>query len=103
MEHIVQFAISIDDKTIRKRLEENAYEDICKQLVNEAKNDLPGKGYSGYRSVDWRFLMEEALSNFIHKNKEEIIDAAAEKLKDSFLRTKAYREKMNEVITDDQN
>lgn len=97
MEHIVQFAISIDDKTIQKRLEENAYDDICNKLVEEAKNSLPGGGYYS-RSVDWQFLMGEALSDFVSKHEAEIIDAAAEKLKDSFVRTKVYREKMKEVI-----
>lgn len=43
MEHIVQFAINIDDQTIKKRLEENAYQDICDRLVNEAYNYL-GRG-----------------------------------------------------------
>ena len=62
MEHIVQFAIGIDDNAIKKRIEENAYDDI------------------------------------LEKNRDDIIDAAAEKLCESFKRTKAYKEKMTEVM-----
>lgn len=98
MEHIVQFAISIDDKTIQKRLEENAYNDICEKLVEEARDNLPQEG--GYRGekVNWRYLVDNQLAKFVEEHKDEIINAAAEKLKDSYCRSKAYRDKMKEVI-----
>ena len=37
MEHIVQFAIGIDDNAIKKRVEDNAYDDIVERLIKEAK------------------------------------------------------------------
>ena len=40
MEHIVQFAINIDDKTIQKRLEDNAYDDVVKRIYKEALDNL---------------------------------------------------------------
>lgn len=97
MEHIVQFAISIDDKTIQKRLEANAYDDICEKLVEEARDNLPREGYRDEK-VKWRYLVDEQLAKFVEEHKDEVIDAAAEKLKDSFVRSKAYRDKMKEVI-----
>lgn len=33
MEHIVQFAISIDDETIQNRIEEHAYTDVLNKLT----------------------------------------------------------------------
>lgn len=58
MEHIVQFAIGIDDETIRKRIEGSAYNDICDRFYKEA---------------------------------------FAEKLVQSYSRTKAYKETMAEI------
>lgn len=106
MEHIVQFAIGIDDETIRKRVEENAYDDICERLVHDAYSALPGKHRNswlatdekGASGVDWRYLMEEQLSLFAEKHKDEIIEAAAKELAESFKRTKAYKERMKEVM-----
>ena len=97
MEHIVQFAISLDDKTIQKRLEENAYDDICTKLVEEAKKKLP-KDYGYNRGVDWMLIANNAIKNFIEENKDEILESASTKIKDSFVRTKAYKEKMKEAM-----
>lgn len=36
MEHIVQFAIGIDDKAIQNRIEEYAYTDVLQTLANVA-------------------------------------------------------------------
>jgi hypothetical protein len=36
MEHIVQFAIGIDDKAIQNRIEEHAYTDVLQTLANVA-------------------------------------------------------------------
>lgn len=33
MEHIVQFAINIDDKAIQNRIEEHAYTDVLNKLT----------------------------------------------------------------------
>lgn len=94
MEHIVQFAISIDDQTIQKRLEENAYDDIINKLMRECKKSLPRK----YSDVDWRWLVEDILGVFVENHKDEIIDAAAKNLCESYKRTKAYKEKMAEAM-----
>ena len=67
--------------------------------MDEAKFILPKKGYAyGKNSdIDWRYLVEEQLKLFIERYKNEIIDAAAEKLCESYKRTKAFKEKMNEA------
>ena len=97
MEHIVQFAIGIDDNAIKKRVEDNAYDDILEKLVKEAKNSLPRSKSFG-SAVNWRYLVDDRLDCFLEKNRDDIIDAAAEKLCESFKRTKAYKEKMTEVV-----
>lgn len=95
MEHIVQFAIGIDDDAIRKRVIDCAYDDVVKQLISEAKKDV-GLAGSYYRrpKESWRDIIDHALQNYFDENKDIIIDIAAEKLVDSYKRTKAFKKKM---------
>lgn len=97
MEHIVQFAIGFDDEGIRKRLEENAYNDILDKLVNEAKKGL-SLNCSDYRNRErWQTMVNEALRDYFDENKEIILDLAASKLAEYYKRTKAFKEKMANV------
>ena len=98
MEHIVQFAIGIDDAAIQKRIEENGYNDVLNKLVEKAKDDLPKTSSFSGKHVNWRYLVDERLDSFIELHKDEIIDLAAEKLCESFKRTKAYKDHMIESM-----
>ena len=94
MEHIVQFAIGIDDAAIQKRIEENGYNDVLNKLVEKAKDELPKASSFSGKYVNWRYLVDERLDSFIELHKDEIINMAAEKLCESFKRTKAYKDHM---------
>lgn len=97
MDHIVQFAIGIDDDAIRKRVIEGAYNDVVKQLMAEAKKELRLDA-SYWERLSWRDIVNDALHNYFDEHKDEIIDAAATKLADSYKRTKAFKEKMAAAI-----
>ncbi len=100
MEHIVQFGISVDDRTILKRMEENAYEDIINQLVEKAEKGLKKRPeFYNADTIDWTYYVNEAMDRLIDANREQIIERAAELLKDSYVRTKAYRETMKNAIS----
>ena len=98
MEHIVQFAIGIDDETIRQRVIDCAYNDVVKQLVEEAKKDVRLSGGSYYTRDSWKNIIDYALRDYFDKNKDLIIDLAAEKLVDSYKRTKAFKETMSKAL-----
>ena len=92
MEHIVQFAIGIDDDAIRNRVIESAYKDVVKQLMEEGKKSL---GLTGtWAKENWRTLMDDALHDYLNENKDLIINLAAEKLAYSYKHSKAFKEKM---------
>lgn len=99
MEHLVQFGVSFDDAQLRKRLEQNAYDDICDRLTKETINYLPNKnGRPKDRprnadEVNWKRLVDDQIYKLISEYKNEIIDLAAEKLVASYTRSKAYRER----------
>ena len=101
MEHIVQFAINIDDKTIQNRIEEHAYTDVLAKLTKEAVDSVFAHTSAYSREIMWKSLMENALQSFLEERKDEIIDKAANMLTDRFQRTKKYREAMGDVIAKD--
>ncbi len=101
MEHIVQFAIGIDDKAIQNRIEEYAYKDVLDKIAKEAMDSVFAHTNAYSRENMWKSLMEDALQSFLEERKDEIIDKAANMLADRFQRTKKYREAMGAVIEKD--
>lgn len=101
MEHIVQFAIGIDDETIQNRIEEHAYSDVLNKLTKNAVDSVFSHSSAYTRDIMWEGLMGEALQSFLEERKDEIIDKAANMLADRFQRTKKYREAMAAVIAKD--
>jgi hypothetical protein len=101
MEHIVQFAIGIDDKAIQNRIEEHAYRDVLDKLAKEATDTVFAHTNAYSRENMWKTLMGDALQRFLEERKDEIIDKAANTLADRFQRTKKYREAMGTAIAKD--
>lgn len=101
MEHIVQFAIGIDDKAIQNRIEEHAYRDVLDKLAKNAVDSVFAHTSAYSRESMCKTLMEDALHSFLEERKDEIIDKAANMLADRFQRTKKYREAMGDVIEKD--
>ena len=101
MEHIVQFAIGIDDKAIQNRIEEYAYRDVLDKLAKNAVDSVFAHTNAYSRENMWKTLMVNALHSFLEERKDEIIDKAANMLADRFQRTKKYREAMGDAIAKD--
>lgn len=93
MEHIVQFGITIDDDAIRRLVEAKATDAVVKGL-NRTLFRL------GYRDepVGISGDVEEIIKMFLEEHKQEIVDAAAERLADRLVRTKAVKEAVGEVV-----
>lgn len=106
MEHIVQFAVGIDDEAIKKQIEEHAVEHIKKELKRDIADKIFRSKYYGKTYAD---PTTDPLSEFSAKivkdvmasYKDEIIERAAELLADSYKRTKAWKETTEGVIKND--
>lgn len=92
MEHILQFAISIDDDGIKKLVEKSATEQVAREFREEVMDKIKSKyGYLSYG-------VEAAIKDAVSQYKDEIVDKAVEVVADSIKRSKKYREALAEVV-----
>lgn len=96
MEHIVQFAIGIDDNSIRKNIMESGEAQIMKAIKQDICDKIFEKCW-GNRHADPN---KDGLSNyskslvedFMNENKDAIIEKAGQYLAERLARTKAAKE-----------
>ncbi len=94
MEHIVQFAVSIDDDAITQYVTKNAEKEIIKDLKQQVANRLfESRYYRGNSDPERDPLNEwaknEIINTFLDENKDKIISEAAKELAVKLARTKA--------------
>lgn len=97
MEHIIQFAIGIDDDAIRKRVEENSEKVIIDSLLSEIRKTIFDKDYYGRPTKTLSTWAGSYLEAFLDANKGEIIKCAGEILAERLARTKAVREMVDDL------
>ena len=101
MEHIVQFAVGIDDKAITDRITETAE----KQIVDSIRKDVINKLFQPYYYRETANPERDPLSNFSEKilrtfldeNKEAILDRASRYLAEKLARSKAGKEILEDM------
>lgn len=97
MEHIVQFAIGIDDEKIKKQIEESAEKQIVDRFYKDFTRTIKKDCWSSI-GVDpglvnkFNEMAKEAVDNIVSSHKDEIIKEAATILADRLFRTKAAKE-----------
>lgn len=103
MEHIVQFAIGIDDEAIRNRVTESAE----KQITESIKKDVEGaifckewhsNNIDKNNPKEW---VEDMVKDVIEANKDQIIEAAVAELAKNMAKTKAVKEAIAKVVEND--
>ena len=102
MEHIVQFAISIDDDAIVKIVSEKAEREIIKDLKQDVANKIFMKDYYRQNADPKKdrlsVFSENIVREFFEENKEYIIDKAADKLADKLARSKKGKELLENLV-----
>lgn len=95
MEHVIQLGIHIDDEAIQKGVYESAEKTILKECSQEFQRIIFNCDRWGQAGVsEWT---KDQFSAFMDRNRNEIIDKAAELLADRLSRSKAVREVAGEV------
>lgn len=102
MEHIVQFAISIDDNSITEHVSKNAEKEIIKDLKQQVANKLfEPRYYKGNADPkidplsDW--TKSEIIVAFLNENKDRIIAETAKELAIRLSRSKAAKEILENI------
>lgn len=102
MEHIVQFAVSIDDAAIEKSVMEHAEEKIIKEIKQQIMDNIFDREWSRHASEKSPLsdFSKRILEEWLSQHKDHIIEEAAKYLADRLLRTKAAKEMLTEVLAD---
>ena len=91
MEHIVQFAISIDDERIKDSVEKAAISSVVYDLRKDIdKNILDSWG-------NLREPIEDAIKECVDKYKDEILSQAINNVTESIKKSKKYREGLAKI------
>lgn len=100
MEHIVQFAISMDDAAIKNAVEKNAEKEIIAGIRKDIEAALFKTSY--YGSVDKNELSywaQNLVENMLAENKDAIIERAGELLSARLVKTKAVKEMLADITS----
>ena len=91
-EHILQFAVNIDDDTIVRQVQDSA----VKQITNDIKNAI----FQGpYFNQGFTRMGEVLVQNTLRQYRGEIISEAAKLVADSIKKSKKYRETLAEITS----
>ena len=106
MEHIVQFAVGIDDEAIVKRVTDYAEKQINNDIIKRVESNIEHEIFE-YKDYGWygpkkkcglQEWVKDLVTDILHKHQEEIVEMAAEKLADKMSRTKAIKAVMVEKV-----
>ena len=98
MEHIVQFAIGIDDEAIANKIQANAEKVIIQQLQQKVEKCIFTTNYYGNVTGNLNSVAENLLLEWLNSHSEEIIQRASKLLSDRMIKTKAVKEAIGDVL-----
>ena len=102
-QHIVNIAFDFDDDKARQIAEstiDNEMHNIVKNIVLDKIAPFENTWYSNKAGRNWSQFnakVDNQIRDFINENKDEIIERVASKVAESVKRTKAWKEKFEEV------
>ena len=102
MEHIVQFAIGIDDEAITKTVKESAERQIIEAIRKDVERIIfSGSPFSYKNEVDKNNPKEwviDMVRSVIEDNKDQIIEGAISELAKNMAKTKAVKEAVAKTL-----
>lgn len=102
MEHVIQFAVGIDDDRIVNLVEGSARKQIIGELKQQVANRIFSANYYDKNADPSRDQLSEAsvqiVSDFLKANKDTIVERASEILADKMFKSKTIREKIKDSV-----
>ena len=90
MEHLVQFAIGIDDNVIKERIEKNVEKEVIKAITGKIEDVIYKKNYYyGYDEKEpLKNMVKGVINEIIEKERDNILEMASQILADRLLKSK---------------
>lgn len=98
MEHIVQFAIGIDDEAITKHIQQNAEKIITQNLQQRVERCIFETDYLGKVQDRLNYHADSVICAWLDKHRDTILQFASETLSKKMINTKAVKTAINEVL-----
>ena len=99
MEHIVQFAVGVDDERIQKIMEQSA----AKQIADDIKAASHGVKYYGDLNKEpenLKKLFKESIDEYVKENADKIIEIVVPELVKSMMKTKKVKEAIEGAVNE---
>jgi len=104
MKHIVNIAFDFDDKKIAESIENQVYKEVVDNITTEVKKIIYKSSHYSRDKFDnpepLRCIVEGKVQDIMEEHKDQIIEMAASKLADSLKRSKAVKEAVGNVLTE---
>ena len=100
MEHIIQFAVGIDDERIVKHIEERAEKTITDELKKKVEQQMFRCNFYGEPTRELSNWTASLVESFLKDHKDEIIELAGKHLAEKLVRTKAVKEMIENLKND---
>lgn len=96
MEHLIQFAVSIDDDAIIRKVVDQATKQVVDEMTKECRREL-GLASTYYRNSEF---IDKVVNPIIQQFKEPIVEQASKLLAEKASRQKWYQRGMSEAVFD---
>lgn len=97
MEHIVQFAVNVDDDRIKQICEESA----AKQIAKDIELASHGKDYYGRANEspeNLKMLFKDSIDEYVKTHADEIIQGAIQEVAKNMMKTKKVKEAVEKLV-----
>lgn len=101
MEHIVQFAVNVDDNRIGQICEESA----AKQIAEDIKLVSHGRNYYGKvndNPENLKKLFKNSIDKYVKEHADEIIQGAIQEVAKNMMKTKKVKEAVEKLVKEDE-
>lgn len=100
-EHIINFAFTFDDDAVSERIIEKVEDVIFGKIYENVEKVICGKNCYGridkYNLEPLRGIITKSVEKYFEENKDLLLEQSTNMLVEKMIRTKAYREAMNDL------
>lgn len=102
MEHILQFAVSIDDTSIEKLVIESATKQLANEIIDEAKKSLGFINRYGRPILDedgdGYAIVKDAIEKVVREREDKIINTVIDRIVEKTYRSKKYQKILDNLV-----